>query len=54
MLDQEGEGGAVEVGQAFYFGLHEGCYGDAGNVGCCVDYADFHRGVGGGDVEIWC
>jgi hypothetical protein len=25
MLDQEGEGGAGEVGEAFYFGLDEGC-----------------------------
>ena len=41
VFDQEGEGGAGELIMAFYWGLDEAAQGDAVDLSCGVDDADF-------------
>lgn len=52
VFDEEGEGGTGEVGEAFDFGLDEGCGGNTVDLRCSVYDADFYCRVGRGDFEV--
>ena len=53
MGDEEGKGGAGEMGEAFYLGLDEGGGGDAVDLTGGVYDADFYCSGRGGNLEVW-
>jgi len=53
VLDEEGEGGAGEVGVTLYFGLDEGFHGDAIDLAGGIYDAYFYCRVCGRDMEVW-